>query len=134
MLALSYRDRHLLPHATNIDLTLITMSLRPLFTALMIPILQRVDPTLNSERRASALCSLIRQAMTMAIAHNKRVLLYGAAASSEKFKPLDIPSHIGGSWQHRVQEVIDQDDDQAPSSGDEVALYQPSDSHGKVLN
>ena len=71
--------------------------------------------------------------MTMAIAHDKRVFLCGAAASSENFKPLDIPSHIGGSWQHRVQEVIDKDDDQEPSSGNEVALYQPADSRGAVL-
>ena len=72
--------------------------------------------------------------MTMAIAHDKRVFLCGAAASSENFKRLDIPSHIGGRWQHRVQEVIDQDDDQEPSSGNEVALYQLADSRGAVLN
>ena len=100
---------------------LITMSVRPLFNASMIPTLQRVDSTLDLEQRASALCSLIRQAMPMA--HARRVLLYGASASYENFKPLNIPSHIGVSWQHRLQEVIDQGDDQHPSSSDEMALY-----------
>ena len=70
----------------------------------------------------------------MALAHDKRVLLRGAAASSETLKPPDIPCHIGGSWQHVVQVVVDQDDDQEPSSGDEVALFQPADSSGAVLN
>ena len=138
MLALSSRNPHLLAHATKTGFTLIealiTTSLLALFTALMIPSLQRVDPTLNLEQRASALRSLIKQARAMAIAHDKRVFLCGAAASSETIKPLHIPCHTGGSWQHGVQVVIDQDDDQEPSSGDEVALYQPVDSRGSVLN
>ncbi len=134
MLAVSSRDPHLLPQATKTVFTLITMRLRQVFTALMTPNLQRVDSTLNLEQRASALCSLIRQAMTMTIANDERVLLYGAAASSENFKPLDIPSHIGGSWLHRIREVIDRDDDQEPCSGDEVALYWPSDSRRAVPN
>ena len=72
--------------------------------------------------------------MTIAIAHDKRVFLCGATASSENFKPLDIPSRIGGGWQHCDQEVIDQDDDQQPSSGNEVPLYQPAYCRGAVLN
>lgn len=138
MLALSSRNPHLLAYATKTGFTLIealiTTSLLALFTGLMIPSLQRVDPTLNLKQRASALRSLIKQARTIAIVHDKRVFLCGAAASSESIKPLDIPCHIGGSWQHGVQAVIDQDDDQEPSSGDEVALNQPADSCGSVLN
>ena len=134
MLALSSRDPRLLAHATKSGFTPITTSLLALFTAVMIPSLQRVDPTLNLEQSASALRSLIKQARTMALAHDKRVLLRGAAASSETLKPPDIPCHIGGSWQHVVQVVVDQDDDQEPSSGDEVALFQPADSSGAVLN
>ena len=116
MLALSSRNSQLLARATKTGFTLIealiTTSLLALFTALMIPSLQRVDPTLNLEQRASALRSLIKQGRAMAIAHDKRVFLCGAAASSETIKPLDIPCHTGGSWQHGVQVVIDQDDDQ----------------------
>ena len=111
MLALSSRNPHLLAHATKTGFTLITTSLLAMFTALMIPSLQRVDPTIDLEQRASALRSLIKQSRTMAIAHDKRVFLCGAAASSETFKPLDIPCHTGGSWQHGVQVVIDQDDE-----------------------
>ena len=70
----------------------------------------------------------------MAIPHAKRFFLYGAAASSETFKPHDMPCRIGGSWQHGAPVVIYKDDDQEPSSGDEVALHQSADSRGAILN
>lgn len=47
---------------------------------------------------------------------------------------IDIPCDLGGSWQHGIQVVIDQDDDQEPSAGDEVALYQPADGAAAVLS
>lgn len=114
--------------------TLITVSLLALFTALMIPSLQRVTPALNLEQRANALRSLIKQARTLAITHDKRVFLCGAASSAGTSMGIDTPCDLGGSWLHGVQVVIDHDSNQEPSTGDEVALYQPADSRESVLS
>ena len=113
---------------------LITVSLLALFTALMMPSLQRVNPALNLEQRANALRSLIKQARTLAIAHDKRVFLCGAAPDVETSMDIDMPCDLAGSWQHGVLVVIDQDGDQEPSTGDALTLYQPADNRESVLS
>ena len=74
-----YAHAHTRDHSHRAGFTLIealiTVSLLALFTALMMPSLQRVNPALNLEQRADALRSLIKQARTLAIAHDKRVFL-----------------------------------------------------------
>ena len=113
---------------------LITVSMLALFTALMMPSLHRVNPALNLEQRANALRSLIKQARTLAIAHDKRVFLCGAAPDAETSMDIDSPCDLAGSWQHGVLVVIDQDGDQEPSTGDVVTLYQSADSRESVLS
>ena len=74
-----YAHTHTRDHSHTAGFTLIealiTLSLLALFTALMMPSPQRVNPALNLEQRADALHSLIKQARTLAIAHDKRVFL-----------------------------------------------------------
>ena len=113
---------------------LVTVSMLALFTALMMPSLHRVNPALNLEQRANALRSLIKQARTLAIAHDKRVFLCGAAPDAETSMDIDSPCDLAGSWQHGVLVVIDQDGDEEPSTGDVLTLYQPADNRESVLS
>jgi type IV fimbrial biogenesis protein FimT len=113
---------------------LVTVSMLALFTALMMPSLHRVNPALNLEQRANALRSLIKQARTLAIAHDKRVFLCGAAPDAETSMDIDSPCDLAGSWRHGVLVVIDQDGDEEPSTGDVVTLYQPAGSRESVLS
>ncbi len=113
---------------------LITVSMLALFTALMMPSLHRVNPALNLEQRANALRSLIKQARTLAIAHDKRVFLCGAAPDAETSMDIDSPCDLAGSWQQGVLVVSEQDGNEEPSTGDVVTLYQPAGSRESVLS
>lgn len=133
-----YAHVHTRDHSHTAGFTLIealiTVSLLALFTALMMASLQRVNPALNLEQRANALRSLIKQARTLAIVHDKRVFLCGAAPDAETSMDIDMPCDLAGSWQHGVLVVVDQDGDQEPSTGDVLTLYQPADNRESVLS
>ena len=92
--------------------TLVVISLLALLTALMTPNLQRGNPVVDLEQRATALASLINQARTLAITHRKRVFLCGAATDGELFLEDNlnrgVPCDRQGGWHNGIQVVIDQ--------------------------